>query len=115
MTILIQILLAAVIATFTIMLSAIGFQIFHILHDMRITVKKLNRILDNTQTLSESAVRPVTAVNSFFTEVKDLVHETQDEIIAATPDKVITPSKSHLSESRFPRFFKKAGLPLRSS
>ncbi len=113
MTILVQLLLIAVISTLTILVSAAAFQVFQILHEFRLTLKKINRILDNTHTLSESAARPVTAVNEFFTEVKDLVSVTQDQIIDETPDTVITPPSSHIHPIR--RFFRRSGLPLRPS
>lgn len=113
MTLLIQLLLVAIVTTLTILVSMAAFQVFQILHEFRETLKKVNRILDNTQTLSESTARPITAVNNFFTEVKGLVQETQEEIIESTPDKVITPSQTKTSLRQ--RFFRRAGLPLRPS
>lgn len=113
MTLFIQLLLIAIITTLTVLISAAAYHVFHILHEFRLTLKKLNRILDNTQTLSEASARPVTAVNNFFTEVKGLVAETQDEIIEQTPDKVITPPQS--KSVRLHRFFRRSGLPLRPS
>jgi hypothetical protein len=113
MTIFIQLILVAVICTLTVLVSTAAFQVFQILYELRRTLKKVNRILDNTQALSETAARPVTAVNQFFSEVKDLVDVTQDQIVEQTPDKVITPATSRLSS--FHRFFRRSGLPLRPS
>lgn len=112
MTLLIQLVLLAIVSTLTILITTTAFQVFQILSEFRRTLKKINRILDNTQTLSETAARPVTAVNQFFTEVKDLVDVTQDQIISETPDKVITPPHSRTSSIK--HFFRRAGLPLRS-
>ena len=114
MTTFIQLLLAVVITSLAFMLTVVGIQVFHILHDFRESLKRLNRILDNTREISESVARPVTAVNQFFTEVKDLVNVTEDQIMEGTPDKVITPphAKEHKS---LQRFFRRSGLPLRPS
>ncbi|MBI2008777.1 hypothetical protein HYS82_03935, partial [Candidatus Amesbacteria bacterium] len=71
-------------------------------------LKKLNFILENTKTLSNRAAKPITAVNEFFTEVKDLVHHTQDEIIESTPDRVV-------SEHHPKHLFHRSGLPLHPS
>ena len=113
MTIFIQLLLAIVITTLTFLVSVAAIQVFHLLHEFRLVLKKINRILDNTQTLSETAARPVTAVNQFFTEVKDLVTETEDQLIQDIPDKVVTSPRQ--PEKLRHRFFRRAGLPLRPS
>ena len=113
MIVLVQLLLIAIISTLTVLVTTAAFQVFQILHEFRLTLKKMNRILDNTQTLSETAARPVTAVNQFFSEVKDLVDVTQDQIIDQTPDKVIASAPSHAHSIR--RFFRRSGLPLRPS
>ena len=113
MTLFLQLLLAVVITSLTILVSVLGFQIFQLLHEFKLSLKKLNAILSHTESLSDSAARPVAAVNNFFAEVKDLVRDTQDEIIDSTPDKVIT---SVAKSDKFPkRFFRRSGLPLRPS
>jgi hypothetical protein len=110
----IQLLLAVVITSMTILVSVLGIQVFQILHEFRLTLKKFNKILENTETLSESAARPVVAVNNFFSEVKDLVKETQDEILDSTPDKLIVTTTT--KQDKFhKRFFRRSGLPLRAS
>ena len=114
MTVFIQLILAVVITSLAFMLAVVGIQVFHILHDFRESLQKLNRILDNTREISDSVARPVTAVNQFFTEVKDLVDVTQDRLIEATPDKVIT--EPHAKEHKnLKHFFHRSGLPLRPS
>lgn len=114
MTLAVQILLSAVIISLTVLVSVVGIQIFQILHELRLTLKKANRILDNAESLSESAAKPITAVNHFFSDVKSLVKDTEDEIIDSLPDKVIPPA----NETHNPfhkRFFHRSGLPLRPS
>ncbi|TSC85732.1 MAG: hypothetical protein G01um101416_803 [Microgenomates group bacterium Gr01-1014_16] len=111
MTNFVQLLLVIVVATLTFLVTFAAIQVFHILHEFRLVLKKLNFILENTHTLSDWAAKPITAVNEFFTEVKDLVHHTQDEIIDSTPDRVISESRPH-------KFFHRSTqphLPLHSS
>ncbi len=115
MTTFVQLLMGIVITTMTFLVAVVGIQVFHILHEFRILLQKTNRILDNTQTLSEASAKPIAAVNEFFSEVKDLVNTTQDEIINQTPDRVIQPvtrTPQHISKSHF---FRRSGLPLRPS
>ena len=114
MSIFLLILLTVVILTLTILVATAGIQVFHILHDFRQTLQKLNRILDNTQVLSEASAKPVAAVNEFFAEVKTLVDQTEDEIISATPDRVIK-SPSHVQAASSKHFFRRSGSPLRPS
>ncbi len=113
---LLQILLGVVILSMTVIVAAAGIQFFLILHDFRQTVKRLNAILQNTQTLSDASAKPIAAVNEFFTEVKTLVNETQTEIIQSTPDRVIEPSSGlPYRSSRASRFFRRAGNTLRAN
>jgi hypothetical protein len=114
----IQLLLAVFISTLTFLITFAAIQVFQILFEFRRTLKKLNQILDNTQVLSEGAAKPITAVNEFFTDVKDLVDQTQDDIIDSTPDRVVTPKPAPRT-NRFKdvvsrRFFHRSVLPLRS-
>jgi hypothetical protein len=114
MTTFIQLLMAVVITSLTFMFTVIGIQVFHILHDFRESLRKLNYILDNTREISETVARPVTAVNQFFSEVKELVDGTQDQMLQETPDKVIAPNQSQ-ERKGFPHFFHRSGSPLRPS
>lgn len=105
---LVQFLLALVIVTLTFLVVLVGVQFFRVLHELKQALVKLNRIMDHTQQLSDSAVKPLAAVNQFFSEVKDLVGQTQDEIISQTPDRVVASSKSLKR-----RLFHRAGQFLR--
>ena len=116
MTLFVQLLLAVVVTTLTFLIAFVSIQVFHILHEFRLTLRRINRILEHTQTLSETAARPITAVNEFYSEVKELVDVTQDQIIAQTPDRVISPPKTKNESPRNrPRLFRRSGLPIRPS
>lgn len=54
-----QILLTIVILVLTAMLTVIGSQVYFIIREARTAVKKLNKILDNFQSLSENIAQPV--------------------------------------------------------
>ena len=107
MTSLAQFLLVIVISILTILVAVVAIQVWQILHEVRQGIRKFNRILDNTQTLSEASAKPITAVNQFFSEVKDLVDQTQDELIASKPESAVEEIRR--------RFFHRSGLPLRPS
>lgn len=104
----VQLILVIVIATLTFLITFAAIQVFHILHEFRLAMKRINRILDNTQTLSNTAAKPISAVNEFFSEVKNLVHHTQDEIVESTPDRVISEPRPH-------HFFHRSAPPLHPS
>ena len=108
MTSLAQFLLVIVITTLTILVSVVAVQVWQILAEVRQAMKRLNRILNNTQTISETTAKPIAAVNQFFSEVKTLVDQTQEEIISQTPDRVVSDEPKH-------HFFHRSGLPLRAS
>jgi uncharacterized protein YoxC len=115
MSIFVQLLLAFVVTILTFLMAFVSIQVFHILHEFRGMLKRVNRILEHTNTLSEAAARPVTAVNDFYAEVKELVDVTQDQLIAATPDRVITPKTKTPASGHVTRLFRRAGLPIRPS
>jgi hypothetical protein len=118
MTNFVQFLLVVVISTLTFLVTFAAIQVFQILHEFRLALKRVNQVLENTQTLSEGAAKPITAVNEFFTDVKELVNETQEEIIESTPDRVISAKEEvhhHKPASVAHHFFHRSGLPLRPS
>ena len=115
MAVFLQILLSVVILSLTVMVTVAGIQVFHILHEIRQALKKVNSILQNTDTLSTYSAKPVSAVNEFFSEIKTLVTKTEDQIIESTPDRVLQPSTSPQKQSLKSRFFRRSGAPLRAS
>jgi hypothetical protein len=104
-----QFLLIVVISTLTFLITVVTIQVFKLIQEARMTVHRLNQLLENTQTISESAARPIAAVNQFFAEVKDLVDNTETKIVNETPDRVITTQKSTAPTRRF---FHRAGQML---
>jgi|SRR5581483_7462856 len=60
----IQALLIAVVIILTVMLVVIGFQVFYILRELRKTLFKANRVLDNTQSITETVREPIASVST---------------------------------------------------
>lgn len=59
-----QLLLVIVVTTLTILLTAVGIQVFFILKEVRRSVEKMNKILDDTGTISESVAKPISSLSS---------------------------------------------------
>ena len=62
----IQALVVAVILVLTVMLVIIGLQVFYILRDLRRTIDKANRVLDNTESITESVNAPMSSFSSLL-------------------------------------------------
>jgi hypothetical protein len=65
-----QIALFIVIIILTILLLALGVQVFFILREFRKTVFKANKILDNTNVITESVSAPISSLSSIATGIK---------------------------------------------
>lgn len=61
-----QILLFLVIITLTILLVVLGIQVFFILRDLRTTISKANKVLDNTEEITSSVSGPVSSFSSIL-------------------------------------------------
>lgn len=61
-----QILLFLVIITLTILLVVLGIQVFFILKDLRVTISKANKVLDNTEEITSSVSAPVSSFSSIL-------------------------------------------------
>lgn len=59
-----QIVLIIVILVLTILLVVLGIQVFFILRDLRKTLHKANRVLDNTQSITENFTAPLSSLTS---------------------------------------------------
>lgn len=59
-----QIILFSSIGVLTIVLALVGVQIIRILNEVKKTVEKTNKILDDMGKLSESIARPASSLNS---------------------------------------------------
>lgn len=62
----IQIILLSVIVLLALILIILGIQVFFILKDFRVTIRKTNKVLDNIDSISESVSRPVSSFSDFF-------------------------------------------------
>lgn len=66
----VQVTLLIVIVILTILLVVLGVQIFFILRELRTTVKKTNKILDNAYAITEDIEGPVSALSSLVLGVR---------------------------------------------
>ncbi len=67
-----QILLIAVITTLTILLTIIGVQVFFILREFKRTIEKMNKMLDDAGTISESIAKPISPLSNSITGVSGI-------------------------------------------
>lgn len=65
-----QILLFIVIVVLTILLVVLGIQVFFILRDLRKTIMKANKVLDNTGDITQSVSQPLTSFSSILMGLK---------------------------------------------
>jgi uncharacterized membrane protein len=65
-----QILLFIVILVLTILLVVLGIQVFFILRDLRKTIMKANKVLDNTGDITQSVSQPLTSFSSILMGLK---------------------------------------------
>lgn len=65
-----QILLLVVVGVLTILLVLLGLQVFFILKEFMRTIRKVNKVLDDTGVITESISAPMTDVSSLLTGLK---------------------------------------------
>ena len=65
-----QILLFVVIITLTILLIVLGIQVLFILKDLRRTINKANKVLDDTGTITESVSGPISNLSNMAAGLK---------------------------------------------
>jgi len=65
-----QIILIIVIILLTGLLSVLGVQVFFILKELRKTVSKANKVLDNTNVITQSVSSPISSLSSIAAGVK---------------------------------------------
>lgn len=85
-----QTLLIVVITVLTILLAVIGVQVFFILRDMRATVKKTNKILEDTSSMTANFKRPFSSMTSLANGIK-----TGLEIISMLRERKEKSSRGH--------------------
>lgn len=65
-----QIILFIVIGILAVVLLALGVQVFFILRELRQTVSKANKVLDDTGAITESVSRPLSSLSSLAMGIK---------------------------------------------
>lgn len=66
----VQIILLVVIVVFTVLLVVLGIQVFYILKEIKNSLQKINKVLDDAGTISESVAVPVSTLSAFVTGVQ---------------------------------------------
>jgi len=67
-----QLLLIAVVAVLTVLLTIIGVQVFFILKEIKRSIEKLNKMLDDAGLISESVARPIASLSNSITGVSGI-------------------------------------------
>jgi hypothetical protein len=65
-----QTALFLVVIVLTILLVVLGIQVFFILRELRKTIYKANKVLDDTGTITESVSRPISSLSSIAMGLK---------------------------------------------
>ena len=65
-----QILLVIVVLVLTTIISIVGVEVFLILREVRQSVRKTNKILDDAGLISESVAKPIVGMSNFLTGLK---------------------------------------------
>lgn len=67
-----QLLLIGVVTVLTALLTLIGVQVFFILKEIKRTIEKMNKMLDDMGLISESVARPIASLSSSITGVSGI-------------------------------------------
>lgn len=62
----IQIVLISVIVLLALILIILGVQVFFVLKDLRKTINKSNKVLDNIDLITDSISKPAASISDFF-------------------------------------------------
>ena len=65
-----QVILIVVIILLTVLLFALGVQVFFILKEFKKTVSKANKVLDNTSIITQSVSAPISSLPSIVAGIK---------------------------------------------
>lgn len=65
-----QILLVLVVSVLTTVLTLSGIQVFYILKELRETIRKVNKTLDDCNVITESVAKPVAGLSGFIMGLK---------------------------------------------
>ena len=64
-----QIVLVIILTLLTINLIVVGIYVVTVLKEFRETIKKMNRVLDNAENITDSVAGPITAISSLTTGI----------------------------------------------
>ena len=62
-----QLLIVIVVTVLTIILTAVGIQVFFILGEVRESIRKLNQVLDDAAEVSEAITKPIISLGDSLT------------------------------------------------
>jgi len=65
-----QLILLFVIVVLTILLLVLGVQVFFILKELRKTIFKMNKVLDDASSITESVSEPISSISSIVSGIK---------------------------------------------
>lgn len=65
-----QVVLLVVIVVLALLLVVLGIQVFFILRDLRHTIEKANKVLDDTGAITQSVSQPITTISSIAAGMK---------------------------------------------
>lgn len=89
-----QILLITVVGVLTLLLVLLGIQVFFILREMRRTLSKANKVLDDAGVISGSISRPVESLSTVMSGVK------LGSIVASFLSKTLDKHDKHAKEEK---------------
>ena len=104
---LVQVILVLVITTLTVLLSIVFIQVVYILRDLRETLKRVNKIVDNVETMSAAVVKPVAGFGALIeglqssikiAELLGLVKKGAKKVVRELPEKILPPVKQEATE-----------------
>ena len=67
-----QTLLIGVVVVLTVLLAAVGVQVFLVLKEVRNSVRKMNKIIDDAGLISESVAKPIASLSNSITGISSL-------------------------------------------
>lgn len=82
-----QVLLLTVVSVLTLLLVVLGLQVFFILREVKNTISKANKVLDDAGVISGSISRPVESLSTVMSGIK------LGSLVAAFLEKKVHPSK----------------------
>lgn len=104
-------LLFGVVTVLTVLLVAVGIQVFFILRDLKKALEKINKILEDASFVSQALSRPVAGISSFVEGLKGL-RDLVDFVSQKQQEKALPEGQGESLEE--PRFFHRDGKPLTS-